>query len=192
MRWYNDLVIRVSQSAFLWLMSAVFAFGSLYFVFLNLAIPFEKIVGAPMFDFQNRLTVEQIFAQLTNYDEQSRAIYRAFLFVDFYFPFFAGLVMAAAGAFAWRHLAPPFYAKLTSRNLLALFLIPTLFDWSENVSAIIVVGAYPDELRWAAGLLVLCKIGKLTTVLLAQAIVGLSLLAAAIKWLGARAGFIDT
>ncbi len=192
MRWYNDLVIRVSESLFLWLMSALFAFGSLYFVFLNLGIPFEQIVGAPMFDFQSRLTVAQIFAQLPNYDEQARAIYRAFLFIDFYFPFFAGLVMAAAGAFAWRHLAPGFYAKVTSRNLLALFLIPTLFDWSENISAIIVVGAYPSELGWAAGLLVLSKMGKLATVMLAQALVGLSLLAAAIKWVGARGGLIDS
>ncbi len=192
MRWYNDLVIRVSQSAFLWVMSAVFAFGSLYFVFMNLGVPFEKIVGAPMFDFQRQLTVEQIFAQLPNYDEQARAIYRAFLFVDFYFPFFAGLVMAAAGAFAWRHLAPGFYAKVTGRKLLAIFLVPTLFDWSENISAIIVVGAYPQELHWAASLLVVSKMGKLATVLLAQAIVWLSLLAAAIKWASARGGLIDS
>jgi len=186
MRWYNDLVVRVSHSAWLWVMSVVFAFGSLYFVFLNINVPFEKMVGAPMFDFQNGLTVEQIFTQLPNYDEQSIALYKAFLFVDFYFPFFAGIVMAAAGAFAWRHLVPNLYATIEARGLFALFLVPTMFDWSENIFAIIVVGAYPDELAWAANLLVLCKLGKLTTMMLLQGIVGLSLVAAAVKLVVAK------
>jgi len=190
MRWYTDLVVRVSHSFFLWIMSAIFAFGSLAFVFMNLRVPFEKTVGSPMFDFQNSLTVEQIYAQLPLYDESMFALYRAFLFVDFYFPFFAGLVMAAAGAFAWRHLMPARYDVIKSRNLFALFLIPTLFDWSENIFAIIVVDAYPDEVRWAATLLVLCKMGKLATVMLAQGIVLLSLVAAGLKWLGTKAGLI--
>lgn len=183
MRWYNDLVVRVSRSAWLWTLSAVFAFGSLFFVFLNINVVFEEIVGAQMFDFQNALTSAQIFEQLPNYDERARALYKAFLFIDFFFPFFAGLVMAAAGAFAWRYLAPARYASIDSRGLFGLFLIPTVFDWGENLSAMIVVGAYPDELAWAATLLVLFKKGKLATVILAQAIVGLSLLAAAGKWL---------
>jgi len=190
MRWYNDLVIRVSQSAFWWIMSTVFAFGSLYFVFLNLGLPFERIVGAPMFDFQNQLTVEQIFAQLPNYDELAIGLYTAFLFIDFYFPFFAGLVMAAAGAFAWRHLAPRIYAWITRRNLLAIFLIPTVFDWCENLCAILIVDAYPDELHWAANALVLCKMGKLSTMMLLQTIVGLSLVAVALRWLGTRVGIV--
>jgi len=188
MRWYNDLVIRVSQSASLWIMSTVFAFGSLYFVFLNINVPFEAIVGAQMFDFQNQLTVEQIFAQLPNYDEHARALYTAFMFIDFYFPFFAGLVMAAATAFALRHLSPGFYENLNDKKLFAAFLIPTLFDWGENISAIITVGAYPEELTAAATALVLCKKGKLATVMLFQAIAFLSLIAAALKWLGTKMG----
>ena len=190
MRWYNDLVIRVSQSAFWWVMSAVFAFGSLYFVFFNLGVPFERIVGSPMFDFQNQLTVEQIFEQLPNYDEDATAIYHAFLFVDFYFPFFAGLVVAAAGAFAWRHLAPGFYEMVASRKLFAIFLIPTLFDWSENICASVVVDTYPNEIAWAANLLVLSKMGKLTTMMLGNTIVGVSLAAAAVKWAAIRLGLI--
>jgi len=182
MRWYNDLVVRVSHSAFLWLMSTVFAFGSLLFVFMNINVPFEDKVGAQMFDFQNELTVEQIFAQLPYYDEQVRALYNAFLFIDFYFPFFAGLTLAAAAAFAWRFLAPEYYEKFRNRSLFSLFLIPTLFDWSENLSAIVVVGAYPEELAWAATALVLFKKGKLTSVMLLNAITGVSLVAAALKW----------
>jgi hypothetical protein len=192
MRWYNDLVVRVSQSAFLWLMSTVFAFGSLLFVFKNINIPFELAVGAPMFDFQNELTVAQIFAQLPYYDEQVRALYSAFLFIDFYFPFFAGLTLAAAAAWAWRYLAPGFYENFRTRSLFALFLIPTLFDWSENLSAIAVVNAWPDELTWAAGLLVLFKKGKLATVLLLNLITGASLIAAALKWALVKATIVKT
>lgn len=190
MRWYNDLVIRVSQSAVLWILSAFTAFGSLYFVFLNLRIPFEEIVGSPMFDFQNQLTVEQIFAQLPNYDEQAQALYTAFMFVDFYFPFFAGLSLAAAGAFAWRYVAPGFYAAVDNRKLFALFLIPTLFDWCENISAILVVNAYPDELTWAAGMLVLFKKGKLATVMVGNAVVGFSLVLLPVKWIGVKVGIV--
>jgi len=190
MRWYNDLVIRVSKSAWLWIMSTVFAFGSLYFVFLNINVPFEAIVGAQMFDFQNELTVEQIFAQLPNYDEHARALYTAFMFIDFYFPFFAGLTMAAVAAFALRHLAPGKYAQIDAKNLFALFLIPTLFDWGENISAIITVGAYPEELTAAATALVLFKKGKLASVMLAQTITLLLLLAATLKWLGVKVGIV--
>ncbi|MFQ5633716.1 MAG: hypothetical protein ACE5G3_00100 [Gammaproteobacteria bacterium] len=190
MRWYNDLVVRVSHSAFLWLMSGVFAFGSLFFVFMNIRLAFEEIVGAPMFDFQNDLTVEQIFAQLQHYDGQAHALYRAFLFVDFYFPFFAGLVLASAAAFAWRHLAPGFYEAIRNRALFALFLIPTLCDWGENTAAIIVVGAYPEELTWAATTLVVMKKCKLATMMLGNAITALSLAAAGLKWSGIRLGLV--
>lgn len=192
MRWYNDLVIRVSKSAWLWIMSTVFAFGSLYFVFLNINVPFEAIVGAQMFDFQNELTVEKIFAQLPNYDEHARALYTAFMFIDFYFPFFAGLTMAAAAAFAWRHLSPGIYATLDDRKLFAVFLLPTLFDWGENISAIITVSAYPEELTAAATALVLCKKGKLATVILFQAVTFLSLIAAGLKWAATKMGLSKT
>jgi len=190
MRWYNDLVIRTSKSPWLFVNSAVFAFGSLAFVFFNINVAFEATVGAPMFDFQNSLTSEQIFAQLKNYDESMRALYHAFLFVDFYFPFFAGLVMAAAGAFAWRYLMPIRYEAIRARNLFALFLIPTLFDWGENIFALTVVNAWPDELGWAATGLVLCKKGKLAGVMFFQAVVFASLALALLKWLGTKAGVI--
>jgi hypothetical protein len=188
MRWYNDLVIRTSKSPWLFINSAVFAFGSLAFVFFNINVAFEATVGAQMFDFQNGLTSDQIFAQLENYDESTRALYHAFLFIDFYFPFFAGLVMAAAGAFAWRHLMPVRYEAIRARNLFALFLIPTLFDWGENIFALIVVNTWPEELGWAAAGLVLCKQGKLAGIMFFQAIVFLSLVLVLVKWLGTRVG----
>jgi len=190
MRWYNDLVIRTSKSPWLFINSAIFAFGSLAFVLMNINVPFEATVGAQIFDFQNGLTSEQIFSQLNNYDESARALYHAFLFVDFYFPFFAGLVMAAAGAFAWRYLSPRRYETIRTHNLFIVFMIPTLFDWGENLFALTVVNAWPDELGWAAAGLVLCKKGKLAGVLFFQAVVFLSLALALLKWLGAKAGIM--
>lgn len=190
MRWYNDFVIRTSKSPWLFINSVVFASGSLVFVFMNLNVPFETIVGAPMFDLQHDLTAEQIFAQLANYDESARALYHAFLFVDFYFPFFAGLMMAAAGAFAWRHLSPHSYEAIRVRNLFIVFLIPTLCDWGENIFALTVVNTWPDELDWAAAGLVLCKKGKLASMLLLQAVVFLSLALALLRWLGVRFGLV--
>ena len=192
MRWYNDLAVRTSHSAWLFVMSAVFAFGSLSFVFMNINVAFEPVVGAQMFDFQNNLTTTQIYEQLQNYTEETFALYYAFLFIDFYFPFFAGLVLAAAAAFSWRYLMPARYERIKARNLFALFLLPTLFDWGENLFAITVVGAYPDMLQWAASGLVLCKKAKLATVMLANLVTGLSLVLCALKWLGAKAGLFKS
>ena len=45
-----------------------------------------------------------------------RCPYYAFLFVDFFFSFFAGLVLAAAGAFPLRHLSTKWYEYIDDRN----------------------------------------------------------------------------
>ena len=57
----NQLVIRVSQSGWLFIFSAVTAFGSLGFVLFNINDIFDVIVSAQTFDFQNDLTVEMIY-----------------------------------------------------------------------------------------------------------------------------------
>jgi hypothetical protein len=190
MRWYNEIVIKTSQSGWMYINTIIIFAGSLYFVFFNLNIPFEAIVGAQMFDFQNDLTTEQIFTQLQHYDDSARAIYHAFLFVDFYFPFFAGLFLASTAAFSLRYLSPGRYEQLRARNLFAVFLIPTLFDWGENTFALTVVSAWPESLNWAATGLVLCKQGKLTGVMFLNGIVGLLLVLALLKWLGTKAGLL--
>ena len=100
----------------------MFAFGSLFFVFFNINDVFEIMVDAQMFDFQNDLTVEKVFQQLPNYSYAARKLYYAFIFVDFFFPFFAGLVMAAAAAFALRHLSTKWYGAIDSRNLFPVLL----------------------------------------------------------------------
>ena len=190
MRALNDLIIRVSHSAWLFILSAIFAFGSLGFVFMNIDVAYQAIVGAPIFDLQNSLSVEQIFEQLKSVDESARSLYFAFAFVDFYFPFFAGLVMAAAGAFALRNLSDNWYGKCADRKLFAILLLPTVFDWLENIFALTVINSYPTELTTAANLLVLAKSAKLASIFLMQGIVGLLLLGAALRWIGQRTGLV--
>ena len=143
-----------------------------------------------MFDFQNDLSVDRVYEQLPNYSYAALKLYYAFDFVDFFFPFFAGLVLAAAGAFALRHLSPKGYETIASRNLFAIYFIATFFDWLENVFALTVISAYPEEWRTAASLLVLAKKGKLASVMVMQIITWMLLLVAGLKWMGQKIGVV--
>jgi len=192
MRSLNNLVVRVSKSGWLFVFSAVFAFGSLGLVFFNINDVFREIVGAQLFDFQNDLTVAAIFEQLPSYSPAARKLYYAFIFVDYFFPFFAGLVLAAAGAFALRHLSTKWYEIIDTRNLFSVFFIATVFDWLENTFALIVINAYPDELTTMATFLVLAKKGKLMSVMIMQGIVWILLLLAFLKNAGRKAGLLKS
>jgi hypothetical protein len=173
-------------------MAAIFAFGSLGIVFFNINDIFEVMVGAEIFDFQNNLTVDLIYEQLPNYSYAAKKLYFAFIFVDFFFPFFAGLVLAAAAAFALRNLSAKWYDNFVGKNLFALFFIPTVFDWCENIFALIVINGYPDELTFAATMLVIAKKGKLASVMVMQIGTWLLLFATALKWAGSKVGLIKT
>jgi hypothetical protein len=192
MKSLNDLVIRVSESAWLFLFSAVFAFGSLVFVFFNINDVFEVMVAAQMFDFQNDLTVEKIFEQLPNYSYAARKLYYAFLFVDYFFPFFAGLVLAAVAAFALRHLSTDWYDWINTRNLFVVMFAGTFCDWLENTCALVVVMGYPEEFRLAANLLVFAKMGKLASIAIFQGATLILLAFAAGKWIGTKTGLIKS
>ena len=114
-------------------------------------------------------------------------LYYAFSFVDFFFPFFAALFLAAIAAFSLRHLAPHAYDRVAQRRLFPLLMLGTAFDWLENLCALFVIGRYPAEMTAAAGLLVVAKQGKLAAVALSQLIAWSLLLLAAAKWLWTRA-----
>ena len=188
MKALNNLVIQVSHSAGLFVFSAILAFGSLVFVFFNIREVFEPIVGAPPFDFQNGLSVAQIFEQLPRYDESAISLYYAFVFIDFFFPVFASLTLGAASAFSLRYVSTKWYEKIDELNLFAIYFIPAMFDWIENLSAIVVINAYPAELTLAAGLLVMAKKGKLATLVTLQIISLPILLSALLKWMRAKMG----
>jgi len=185
----NRLAIRFSGSFGLFLLSAIVAFGSLGLVFFPINAAFAELTGGLQpFDFQNSLTTEQIFEQLPRYTEAARTLYIAFAYVDYFFPFFASLFLAALAAFSLRHLSGAWYQKVSSRNLFALFFIGCAFDWAENCFALTVIFSWPEQMTTAATLLVLAKQGKLTAVMIFQALAWTLALLAGLKWLGRKIG----
>jgi len=142
------------------------------------------------FDMQNDLTPVQVFEQLPAYSEQAFSTYYVFQAVDFAFPLLAGLFLAAVFAFGLRHTAPGWYAVAVARNLLVLMLLATLFDYLENVNFLWVINAWPEPAETAAQLGVLAKKAKLFFMNLANGLTALSLLTAALRWLGTRAGLL--
>jgi hypothetical protein len=189
MRHLNELILRFSSSPWLFGLAFVVAFGSLFAVFGPITLAFGELTGGEQpFDLQNRLTVEQIFAQLPHYTETARQLYYAFSFVDFFFPFFAGIFLAAIAAFSLRHLSPRAYAWVNARNLFVLMMTGTACDWAENCLALVVISQYPQQFTGVATALVLVKQAKLFFVLLAQLVGWSLLLLAGLKWLGQRLG----
>ena len=190
MKFLNQLVIRISKSG--WLYPIVFAgfFGSLQ-VLLRIAGHFpEHAAGAVPFDLQNTLTAEQIFTQLAGYSGEAYRLYYIFTGVDYFFPLFAGLFLAATAAFLLRHSSPRWYAIAEQNNLFVLFLLATVFDWLENITLLSVIAAYPNENHSIATLAVAAKTGKLGFVFLFQGITGLLILFAAGKWITQKLGLI--
>ncbi len=187
----NTLVIYCSQQAWLFLLCIVVAFGALGAVFMPLGRVFAELSGgARMYDFQNALSVAQVIEQLPLYTGAARDVYFAFSFVDYFFPFFAGLFLAAIAAFSLRHLAPAAYAWVSARRLWPLLLLGTLCDWSENLLALALIAGQPADPAALASSLVLAKQAKLLFVMAAQAIGWSLLLLATLKWLGQRLGLI--
>jgi len=187
----SNLVVTASQRAWLFLLAVLVAFVSLNAVFGPLGAVFAELTGGElMFDFQNRLTVDEMFEQLSVYTDSADQVYYAFSFVDFFFPFFAGLFQAAIAAFSLRVVHRGAYDWITARHLWALLMLATLFDWLENGFALAVISSYPRELVTAAQLMIWAKYAKLGFTLISM-VIGFSLLTvAALKWLGLRLGII--
>lgn len=182
----QNLVIRVSQTWWLYLCVVLLFAGSL----LSLLRIGEKFpshaAGNLPFDLQNALTPAEVYPQLATWTENARNLYYAFTLIDYAFPFFAGLFIATTAAFAMRNSLPRWYAALTARNLLPVFMLGTAFDWLENITALGVISLYPLEFSWLPILLVLAKQLKLVCVMSAQAATLLLLVYAAGNWLAAK------
>jgi hypothetical protein len=182
----QNLVIRVSQTWWLYLCVVLLFAGSLLSL-LRIGEKFPSYAaGNQPFDLQNALTPTEVYPQLASWTESAHQLYHAFTLIDYAFPFFAGLFIAATAAFAMRVSLPTWYAALTRRNLLPVFMFGTAFDWLENIAALGVISLYPTELRGLPIVLVLAKQLKLVCVLSAQAVTLLLLLYAAGNWLTAR------
>lgn len=182
----QNLVIRVSQTWWLYLGVVLLFAGSL----LSLLRIGEKFpahaAGNLPFDLQNALAPAEVYPQLGTWTESARELYYAFTLIDYAFPFFAGLFIAATAAFAMRTSLPGWYAALTARNLLPVFMLGTLFDWLENLAALGVISLYPAEFGWLPVVLVLAKKLKLACVMSGQAAMLLLLVYAAGNWLAGK------
>lgn len=147
--------------------------------------------GNVPFDMQNNLEPTQVFEQLNGYTEQAFADYYLFQAIDFAFPLFAGLFMAAVCAFALRHAAPRWYTIAVDRKLILLLLLATVFDYLENLNFLWVITAWPEPAELAAQLGVLAKKAKLTCMYTGFGIAALLLLGAAGRWVGKKTGLIS-
>lgn len=182
----HELIIRVSRTWWLYLIVFGLFAGSLQALTRIGRLFPAHAAGAEPFDLQNDLRASEVYPQIAGYTEQARELYYAFTLIDYAFPFFAGLFIAATIAFALRSGAPGFYAALAGRRLLLLPMIGTLFDWLENATALSAILAWPAEAGWLATLLVLVKKGKLFFVLLSNAAMLAALLFAAGAWIVRR------
>ena len=178
----NGFIISCSQSWWKFLLIFLGQTGSLQLL-ARITRQFPAVAaGAEPSDMQNELTDGQIFTQLEGYTAEAFDLYAQFQLIDYFFPLFAGLLLATVCAFSLRIAAPRLYATAEQNNLFLLLLVPTLFDWLENISLLRVVTAWPEQAQLAANFAVWAKMGKLSTMSVAFAVTGALLLAAATSW----------
>ena len=182
----QDLIIRISGTW--WLYAAVlFLFVGSLQALTRLGKLFPAYAGgAAPFDLQNDLVAGEVYPQLAGYTDQARERDYAFTLIDYAFPFFAGLFIAATVAFALRASLPRLYAALLARRLLLVLMLATAFDWLENVTALTTIVLYPAEVSWLPTLLVVAKKCKLATLLGSNGTMFAAVLFAAGHWLVQR------
>jgi hypothetical protein len=181
MQGLSRLIVRVSESAPLFALTTVLAFGSLFALMrIGAAFP-PAAAGAAVFDLQNTLTAAQVLEQLPGYTDQARRLYFRFTAVDFLFPFAASLFLAAIVAFCLRHGFPGLYAMALKRRLLPLVMAAALFDWIENVAVLVAITAWPGTTPAMASAIVVAKRLKLGFLFGTQVLVGLLVLATAVR-----------
>jgi len=178
----NGFIVGCSESWWKFLLIFLGQTGS-FQILKRITDQFPAVTAGDVpFDMQNSLSAEQIFAQLDGYSEAAFDLYQLFQLTDYFFPLFAGLLLATVCAFSLRIASPGFYATAISRNLFVLLLVPTVFDWLENLSLLRVVSAWPNQAELAATLAVAAKMGKLGTMSIAFLVTGVLLFWAIGKW----------
>jgi hypothetical protein len=182
----QEFVLRVSRTWWLYL-GVLFLFVGSLLALTRIGQQFPAFAGGAIpFDLQNDLQPDQVYTQLAGYTEPARELYYAFTLIDYAFPFFAGLFITATVAFAVRNGLPGVYAAVLSRKLLLVLMLPTAFDWLENVSAVSAILVYPTEVGWLPLLLVATKKCKLATLVVSNVVMTGVVLVAAGAWLVRR------
>lgn len=182
----QDLVIRISRTWWLYLTVLVLFAGSLQALIRIGGLFPDYAAGAAPFDLQNDLQPDQVYPQIAGYTEQARDLYYAFTLIDYAFPFFAGLFITATVAFGLRYGAPRYYAAAVARRLLLVLMLPTAFDWLENLAVIATIVMYPAKVGWLPWLLVFAKKCKLSFTLFSNGAMVLALVTAAGAWVARR------
>jgi hypothetical protein len=187
----NSFIINCSQSWWKFLLLLAGQAGTMQ-VLNGVTREFPAATNGDIpFDMQNSLKPDEIFTQLAGYTDEAFDLYMLFQAVDFFFPLFAGLMLATVCTFALRNVSDKFYALAAAKNLFVLLLIPTLFDWLENINLLWAVLAWPEQINAAANLAVMAKLGKLSTMGVSFLLTGGLLITAAVMWLGRKAGIIN-
>jgi hypothetical protein len=178
----NEFIVACSESWWKFLLIFLGQTGS-FQILGRITAEFPAVTAGDVpFDMQNSLSSEQIFAQLDGYSDAAFDLYYLFQLTDYFFPLFAGLLLATVCAFSLRVASPGLYATALSRKLFVLLLVPTVFDWLENLSLLRVVSAWPNQADLAANMAVAAKMGKLSTMSVAFLVTGVLLFWAAGKW----------
>jgi hypothetical protein len=171
----QTLLIRVSRTPVLFL-GVMLAFGLSAAALTWSGAQFKAVTGHEPFDVQNGLTRTDIAAQLADYTPASRSAYALFATVDFAFPLLGSLFLGGLIAFLLRNTLPAVYARVTARRLLVLALLPALFDWAENLAALLLINLAPGSDALATALLIFKQL-KLISLAAIQVVVGLLLIA---------------
>jgi len=186
LRKVNQFIVACSQSWWKFLLIFLGQTGTMQ-VLMRITGEFPAVTaGDEPFDMQNTLKPDQIFTQLEGYTERAFDLYMVFQATDYFFPLFAGLLLATICAFCLRHWSADYYSIAVARNLFVLLLIPTVFDWLENINLLWAVLAWPEPAVMAANLAVAAKMGKLATMGVGFLVTGVLLLGAAGNWIVQR------
>lgn len=182
----NQFIITCSQSWWKFLLIFIGQFGTMR-ILTSITEEFPLVTGGDVpFDMQNTLQSGQIFSQLEGYTDRAFDLYMRFQTVDYFFPLFAGLLLATVCAFSLRAASPRLYAAAAQRNLFVLLLIPTVFDWLENLSLLYVVNAWPNQAELGAKLAVIAKMAKLGSMGIAFVVTLVLLLWGTSQWISRR------
>ncbi|MCP4089588.1 MAG: hypothetical protein GY746_07325 [Gammaproteobacteria bacterium] len=183
----NNFIINCSTSwwKFLLLIAGQASTMGIMMGWINQKFPAASGGNLP-FDMQNNLTVNQIFSQLENYTDKAFELYTVFQITDYFFPLFAGLVLATICAFSLRHTSESLYQIAKNRNLFLLLLIPSLFDWAENLNLLCVIISWPNKIELSAQLAVLAKQGKLAFMNVSFALTGILFITGLFGWIKSK------
>ncbi len=181
-RTIHDLLIRAADRKWLMLLTLggqISGLRTLQQIDTQFA---QQTNGHRTFDFQHALTVEDIAAQLPSYTPVSKALYRRFFIVDFFFPLIGALFIGMFWAALLKRQTAPFFQRLRGWYAPVWPLLATLADWGENICFLLLINRYPAPSPALARLGVGFKRLKLASLRGAMGGSMFLLLAAAYRW----------